>query len=112
MNKIISIATLISTDIRSRANANIIRSAIDGTTGGIVLDFADVTFVSRSFTDELYNVMEERKDITLINMSAFVQSMLNAVTQGRKNKRVSQTEGSEVKEFKDMKSLESFLATI
>lgn len=112
MDKTIPIATLISTDIRSRANANIIRAAIDGIADGIVLDFANVTFVSRSFTDELYNVMEEHKNITLVNMSAFVQSMLNAVTRGRENKRILPTETSEVREIKDMESLEAFLATI
>lgn len=112
MNKIIPISTLISTDIRSRANANIIRSAIDGITDNITLDFSNVSFMSRSFTDELYNVMEEHKNITFINMSPFVTSMWDAVIQGRKTKRVSSTDTSEIKEFKDMKSLESFLATI
>ena len=38
MDKIFKISELISTDIRSRANANIIRSAIDGINERIVLD--------------------------------------------------------------------------
>ena len=81
MEKVFNISELISTDIRSRANANIIRSAIDGIEGDIVLDFKDVKFVSRSFADELYNVMNEHDGITLINESDFVKSMLDAVTQ-------------------------------
>lgn len=112
MDKVIKIAELLSTDIRSRANANLIRAAIDGVDDNIILDFAAVTFISRSFTDELYNIMEERKEITLINASDFVKSMLCAVTKGRKNKRILSNENSEIKEFEDMKSLESFLATI
>lgn len=51
MDKIFKVAELISTDIRSRANVNIIRSAIDGINENIILDFTDVAFMSRSFTD-------------------------------------------------------------
>lgn len=112
MDKVFKISGLIGTDIRSRANANIIRSVIDGLNGRIVLDFANVTFISRSFADELYNVMKEHCNLTLINESEFVKSMLNAVTQGRESKRMSINDTSEVKEIKDMKSLELFLSTI
>lgn len=112
MDNVLHISKLISTDIRSRANANIIRSAIDGLDGKIILDFSDVTFISRSFADELYNVMEEHANITLSNESDFVKSMLDAVTQSRRSKRLSNKETSEIKEFKDMRSLELFLGTI
>lgn len=112
MDNILNISELISTDIRSRANANIIRSAIDGLNGEIVLDFANVTFISRSFTDELCNLMEEHANIAITNESDFVKSMFDAVKQGRKNKRRLNKETSEIKEFEDMKSLELFLGTI
>lgn len=112
MNTKLEIAELISTDIRSRANAEIIRSAIDGIRGDIILDFAGVVFVSRSFTDELYNIMREHKNISLKNMSNIVISMLDAVTKGRNSKRVFKENDSEIKEFDDMSSLSSFLATI
>ena len=113
MDKTLRIAELISTDIRSRANANIIRSVIDGIEGHIVLDFGNVTFASRSFMDELYNVTLEHKDIVLSHLSGIVESMWNAVCQGRKtNRRVPANDNSEMKEFNDMKSLEAFLSTI
>lgn len=112
MDKIFKVAELISTDIRSRANVNIIRSAIDGINEIIILDFTDVAFMSRSFTDELYNLMSEHKNVSLSNMNDFVNSMYNAVVQGRKTKRVFESESSEIKEFDDMKSLSSFLSTI
>ena len=112
MDKTFNIADLISTDIRSRGNANIIRSAIDGIEGNIVLDFANVTFMSRSFTDELYNILDEHKNITLSNMSDFVDTMLKTVMQGRKNKRKFSNNESEIKEFDDMQSLSSFLSSI
>lgn len=112
MDKIFKVAELISSDIRSRANVNIIRSAIDGINENIILDFTDVVFMSRSFTDELYNLMDEHNNVSLSNMNDFVSSMYNAVVQGRKKKRVFEPESSEIKEFDDMKSLASFLSTI
>lgn len=112
MDKIFKVAELISTDIRSRANVNIIRSAIDGINESIILDFTDIAFMSRSFTDELYNLVSEHKNVSLSNMNDFVNSMYNAVVQGRKTKRVFESESSEIKEFDDMNSLSSFLSTI
>lgn len=112
MDTIFKISDLISNDIRSRANADIIRSAIDGIKENIVLDFSGVVFVSRSFTDELYNVMEENSNISLVNTSAFVKTMIETVTNGRKSKRIFKQSKSEIKEMEDMNSLASFLSTI
>ncbi len=109
MDKVFKIATLLSTDIRSRANANIIRSAIDGIDGDIVLDFSDVIFASRSFVDELYNVMDEHGNIRIENASDLIKSMLQAVSVGRKHKRLSLIDNPEIKEFDDMESLSAFL---
>lgn len=111
MGKIVRISVLISTDIRSRANANIIRSVIDGINDKIILDFNGVNFVSRSFTDELYNVLEEHKNISLTNTSEIVKTMIDAVCKGRKKTR-NINRNSDIKEFEDFASLSSFLATI
>jgi hypothetical protein len=112
METVLNISVLVSTDIRSRANANIIRSVIDGVSGKIILDFSGVTFISRSFADELYNILNEQDNVSLANESELVKSMLEAVSLSRKNKRVQNNNTSEIKEIDDMKSLESFLATI
>lgn len=112
METVLNISVLVSTDIRSRANANIIRSVIDGVSGKIILDFSGVTFISRSFADELYNILNEWDNVSLANESELVKSMLEAVSLSRKNKRVQNNNTSEIKEIDDMKSLESFLATI
>ena len=104
MDKIFKISELISTDIRSRANANIIRSAIDGINERIVLDFDGVCFISRSFTDELYNVLEEHKNISFTNTSDNIKAMLDAVEKGRKSTR-NFSNSSEIKEFHDFASL-------
>ncbi len=108
----VRISKLLSTDIRSRANANIIRSLVDGVKGSVILDFTGVTFISRSFADELYNVIEEHKNIVMKNETNFVKSMMLVIIQSRKSKKRFYRAESEIKEFEDMKSLESFLATI
>ncbi len=113
MENVLKISELISTDVRSRCNAGIIRSAIDGLEGRIILDFEGVTFVSRSFTDELCSIMEEKQNcIEVVNAMEEVKSMIDAVSSGRKQKRKRVKDDSEIKEFADIESLTSFLATI
>lgn len=112
MKKTIRISELIGTDVRSRSNAEIIRSAIDGETGDIYLDFSNVTFVSRSFADELCTIMDNSKNIHLDNTIQIVRSMINAVKEGRSKKRVRTDDNSEMKKIDTMEGLSSFLATI
>lgn len=113
MKKKIVIAELISTDVRSRCNAEKIRDEIDKTSDNVILDFSGVIFISRSFTDELYTIIEYYKNlkIDLINMSEIVKTMIDAVKKGRENKRTRLINNdSEIKEFDDMKSLSEFLS--
>ena len=49
--------------------------------------FEGVSFISRSFTDELYNVLEEHKNISFTNTSDNIKAMLDAVEKGRKSTR-------------------------
>ena len=69
MGKVIKIAELIGTDVRSRSNAGIIQAEIDGEVNEVIIDFSKVTFVSRSFVDELCNIMEKCNNVKLENMS-------------------------------------------
>ncbi len=112
MNKTIKIAELISTDIRSRSNADKIRVAIKDANSEVVLDFSNVTFMSRSFADELYNIKTEYANICMVNMSDLVKSMFDAVCHGRSQKRKFDEDKSEMKSFSDIESLSAFLTTI
>lgn len=112
MTNVIEIASLISTDIRTRANAEIIKSAIDGMEGNIILDFKNVMFMSRSFADEVYNILQLNGNVVVSGMSQPVQNMFGAVSASRKNGRVFKNEDYEMREFDDMKSLSTFLATM
>ena len=64
MDKVLHISKLISTDIRSRANANIIRSAIDGLDGKIILDNTSLEDALRMIGNK-YNVRFQIKDEAL-----------------------------------------------
>lgn len=112
MGKVIKIADLIGTDVRSRSNAGIIQAEIDGEVDEVTIDFSKVTFVSRSFVDELCNIMEKCNNVKLGNMTSFIQSMIEVVKKGRSQKRVRNNDNSEIKEFDDIDSLSSFLSTI
>jgi len=48
-----------------------------------LLDFQGIDHISRSAADELYNLLHSDMHIDVINMSPFVQKMLDAVTLGR-----------------------------
>lgn len=110
---VIEMAKIISTDIRSRSNAKIIRTAIYGVSEPITLDFSRVSFISRSFADELCNIIDEYNGLlSLSNTSDLVHSMIEMVSVGRQNKRIRLTGTVEMREFKDMESLSTFLTTI
>lgn len=110
---VLKIAKMISTDIRSRSNAEIIRTAVNNNvTETITLDFSGVEFISRGFTDELCNIMDEQGErLNLSGMSDLVSSMIKTVSEGRKTKRARPIENAEMIECKDMESLSSFLST-
>ncbi len=108
----IKIADLLGTDIRTRAKADMIRSAIKDVNEEVILDFENVIFISRSFADELYNIVEQNENIVLDNLCQIVQSMIDTVRSGRSSKRVFKSNDSEMKRFNDMKSLSKYLSTI
>lgn len=111
MENVLLISKLIGTDVRSRSNAGIIQAVMDDMKEGVILDFSKVTFISRSFADELCNMMESNKKIKLSHMSDLVHAMINAVYSSRKGKRVRPNDDSEIKEFESMEGLSSFLSS-
>lgn len=111
MKKIIKIAELIGSDIRSRQNADHILNSIGNFSGVVELDFNGVEFISRSFADEVYTIKENRDNVVLRNMEGIVDSMMSVVSESRTNKRVRKTENANMKEFSDMESLSAYLST-
>jgi hypothetical protein len=109
MEKIIKLAEVISTDIRSRANAEILKNQISSG-NDIMLDFEGVTFISRSFADELYNLTEHvNANVGMCNMCPLVKNMLAAVADGRSKKRVHNVTDDDIYICNDMESLSRIL---
>lgn len=110
MASTINLYNIFGSEIRSRSNADILRqSAAD--LNNAIMDLTGITFISRSFADEMCNLIETHH-ITLLNCSDIVQNMINVVLESRKHTRVRKLEHAEIKEFTDMKSLSAFLSTI
>lgn len=110
MDNMIKLQDLLGGEIRSRSSADTLRSHIKDY-DNLIIDMSGVSFISRSFADELC-VLAEGHAIQLRNASGIVQNMLSAVSESRHKKRVRKTDNAEIKEFDDMKSLSAFLATI
>ena len=113
MSRILRIADIISTDVRSRSRADIIRNELEENRSNLILDFTDVVFMSRSFTDELYAIKSDYPDldIQLIGMTGVVKAMSDAVSASRGKKRIRKEQDAVIKECKDEASLmEYFLA--
>lgn len=116
MAKTIKVATLLSTDIRSRLNADAIRREMGKLADGddINIDMTGVVFISRSFADELLNIKEKCLDrkVDITNASGNVRDMLNVVSKSRHSTRVYRTVESDVVVLNDMASLRAFFAAM
>ena len=112
MEKVLLISELMGTDVRSRSNAEIIRVTAGNSGDAVILDFKDVTFVSRSFADELCSIMETCGNISLVHMSGLVESMINAVSSGRKEKRLRPDAGRDIKDIDTIEDLSEFFSSI
>ena len=115
MKKIVKVKELLSSDIRSRCNAEAIRNeVVNAECEEICIDLDGVVFMSRSFTDELLNIVGSTsgKAIEIINAKGDTKSMIDIVSASRRKKRVLTEEDSHITELKDMSSLEKFFATI
>ena len=78
MSRVLRIADIISTDVRSRSRADIIRNELEENRSNLILDFTDVVFMSRSFTDELYVInapRNTRKAAHVLSGNIFLQAI-------------------------------------
>ncbi|MCQ2234970.1 MAG: hypothetical protein MJZ24_09560 [Paludibacteraceae bacterium] len=70
-----------------------------------LLDFEGVEQISRSATDELYNIINDFPSVKTVNMSSFVQKMFDAVTISRFNPRQRAESTSEIIKCNTMQEL-------
>ena len=86
MNEMIKLYDLFGTEIRSHSNADVLREKILDCNISII-DLSQITFISRSFADELCN-LSESENIKIYNAKGIVKNMLSIVSESRKNKRI------------------------
>ncbi len=81
-SNIIDIATFIGRDLKSRiAVRNLYDIILNQNMTSVKIDFRNVSFATRSFMDEFYNlfIANTSVDAELINLSPELNTMLNAV---------------------------------
>ena len=114
MKQTIKLSALYGGDLYTRSRASEIRNCIAKDSTENVLDFEAIGFMSRSFADELCNIMSDNPDITFcfVNRCAEVESMMDKVADGRSRERKRGISNARMYEFNDMQSLSEFLLTM
>lgn len=88
MKQSIKLFNIFGGDLFSRAKANDLLNVINQDSDEITLDFSEINFMSRSFTDELFNIIESiEQTIEFKNCNSDIQAMLQIVSDGREHER-------------------------
>lgn len=89
MTQTIKLIDIYSADLFTRSMAVNVLNAIDSNSEKVILDFENIGFMSRSFTDELYNIMDSFPKIgfCFINQNEVIRNMVEAVKTGRNKER-------------------------
>lgn len=111
MKQTIRLQDIYSADLYTRSRASELRSCINNEADYVVLDFEAIGFMSRSFADEVCNIIDDMNDrtFTFVNQNNDVKMMMTKVREGRNKDRKRGVGNAKMYEFKDMKSLEEFL---
>lgn len=114
MKQTIIFKELFSTELYTRSKATELKDCIHEDADEVEFNFSDVTFMSRSFADELYNITDSFKDKTFIytHCNDVVETMMTKVSEGRNRERVRGFSNPKILEFKDLKSLEEYLVAL
>lgn len=109
--KTLIVKDILGNDIRTRARIFELTSRMEDA-DECVLDFEDVTFISRSFADELISMKDGvSRTIRFINLNDELNTLLQIVERGRKSKYKLEESGPVIV-LNTMQELEGFLARI
>lgn len=116
MENIVSVAALIGKELRSRTEAESIYDSVKNVASNhILLDFSHISFMSRSFADELCEVVEklekEGKQIASVYDDESIEIAVDIVHTNRRKPKQIKTNATTV-ELQTMKKLSDFLATV
>lgn len=114
MKQTIRLSDIYSADLFTRSKATELNAMLRQETGEVELDFDGISFMSRSFADELYNVVENFKQckFTYSNRNEEVTAMMEKVSEGRQRERKRGISHAKIYEFHDMESLSNFLVSV
>ena len=114
MKQTIKLNTIYSADLYTRSRASELRACINENATAVALDFEGIGFMSRSFADEVCNIMDDNKEKTFvfINRNADIEAMMNKVAEGRIQERKRGISTATIHKFEDMESLSEFLITM
>ena len=98
----IRVKDIIGAEVRSRIPIAALKEAI-ARDGCYDIDMAEVTFISRSFADELYNLQLDHTN---------VQKMMEVVWKGRKKKRVRTQADVKTVDLTSIEDFSNFLLSI
>ena len=111
MTQTIKLQDIYSADLYTRSRASELRASISPDADQVTLDFEGIGFMSRSFADEVCNIIDDLKDKTFafIGQNSDVATMMTKVREGRSRERKRGVGNAKMYEFKDMESLSEFL---
>lgn len=110
MNSTISIHEIFGADVRSRSTVTKLADMIACDLTIDVIDFSDVTFITRSVADEIYQIVKAtHRQLKLVGQEGVVAVMLQAVTETNEAPRVHPIDNAVVKVFDNMKALSSYM---
>ena len=109
MAQTIKIFDFLGAEARQRVSADKIRNEISDDKQ-VLLDFTDVTFISRSFADELCNIIQQTGALVL-NMQPIVKNMYDTVRKGRQRQRERTDNDGDVVTFPNSQAFMSFLTS-
>lgn len=106
--RIIKVHDFIGSEGRSRVNVSKLGLRGIPASDTVVLDFAGVDFLSRSFTDEIISQLEGRS-YALENTNEIIKNMFKAVVDGRMKSRRHDASNADIKRFDTLVELSRYL---
>lgn len=111
MTQTIRLYDIYHADLFSRAKAALLVSYINSDADTIILDFDSITFMSRSFTDELYNIVTSMhgKTFRYSGRNDDIRVMMEKVADGRTRERQLGIPPAQMLTFDSQSKLADFL---
>lgn len=111
MTQTIRLFDIYHADLFSRAKASLLVEMINHEADTVILDFEGITFMSRSFTDELYNIVIDApdKEFQYIHRNEDVRIMMEKVAEGRNRERQLGIPPAKMYTFNNQHELAEFL---